>query len=187
PVELGLNYLKSGLIFRRKLDRMRVGPTQAVGVREVEMRLSPLPSLGGPQGVRLPAKPCCHQEIEQRHVFEIAAAILGEEVAQDRAACLDIGLKPDKPRTAIGCDDMSFGEETADGAGIAIVRQALVDAFLPRLIVGDGKGHQLLKGQIAIAIELDQTGRRSFLCRSYAFSRASGTPRTGRRDACFPG
>jgi hypothetical protein len=79
-------------------------------MREIEMGFRPPPSLGRPQGIGLAAEPCGHQQIKQRHVFQIAAAILGEEVAQDRAARFRVGLKPDKARSAIRgatCDSVS--------------------------------------------------------------------------------
>ena len=102
------------------------------------------------------AELCRYQQIEQRHVFEIAAAILGEEVAQDRAARLGVGLRTDKDRAAIRGGDMGLGQQAADGAGVAVIGQPLVDGLLPGMILGDGKGHQLLKRQITVAIDLHQ-------------------------------
>ncbi len=91
------------------------------------MGFRPSPSLGRPQRIRLAAKLCRHQQIEQRHVFQIAAAILGEEVPQDRAARFRVGLEPDKTRAAVGGGDVGFGEQAADGTGIAVVGQPLIE------------------------------------------------------------
>ena len=129
-VELGLRGIKGGLIFRRKLDRMRISPAQTMGVRKVEMGFRPFPTLGLPEGVCLPPEFRRDQQIEQRHVLEIAAAILGEEVAQDRAARLRIGFRTDKDRAAIRGGDMGFGQQAADRAGITVIGQPL-DRRLP--------------------------------------------------------
>jgi hypothetical protein len=51
---------------------------------------------------------------------------------------------------------MGFGEQTPDGAGIPVIGQPLINTFLPSVIIGDGKGHQLFKRQIAVAIDLHQ-------------------------------
>ena len=48
--------------------------------------------------------------IEQRHVLETAAAILGEEVAQDGAAGLGIGFRADEDRAAIRGGDVGLGQ-----------------------------------------------------------------------------
>ena len=120
-VEFRLYRCKSGLIFRRKLDRMRIGPPHAVGMREIEMGFRPFPSLGRPNRIGFATKLCRHQQIKQRHVFQIAAAILGEEVPKDRAACFGVRFETDKARAAVGCGHMVFGENATDGAGIPVI------------------------------------------------------------------
>lgn len=156
PVECRLRRFQSGLIVRRKLDRLRIGSPHAMRVREIKMSFCPFPALGCPNGIGLTAELCCHQEIEQRHVFEIAAAIFREQVAQDGAARLRVGFDPDEARTPVRGGHMGFGQHAADGAGVAVVGQALKDAFLSGMVVGDGKGHQLFEGQVAIRIDLHQ-------------------------------
>lgn len=99
PVECRLHRCKSGLIFRRKLNLMRVGRPHAVRMREIKLDLRPFPALGCPHGIGLTAELCSHQQIEQRYVFQIPAAIFGEEVAKDRAACFRVGLHPEARRS----------------------------------------------------------------------------------------
>lgn len=91
-VDFALCCLKGPLIFRRKLHRVRVGPPHSVRVREVEMDFGPFPALRLPQRIGFATGLCRHQLVKQRHILEIAAAILGEEVAQDRANRLRVGL-----------------------------------------------------------------------------------------------
>jgi len=82
-----------------------------------------------------------------------------KEVAQNRATGLNVSLQPDKPRPAIGCGDVGFGEQAADRAGLTVIGKTLIDTFLPNHVVCDGKRHQLIKSQIAIAIKLHQSWR----------------------------
>ena len=49
--------------------------------------------------------------------------------------------------------------QTADRSGITIIRQPLKRGFLPGMVLGDGKGHQLVERQMAIAIDFHQLGR----------------------------
>jgi hypothetical protein len=37
--------------------------------------------------------------------------------------------------------------------------QPPIDRFLPGMILGDGKGHQLVERQLAVAVSLHQLGR----------------------------
>lgn len=62
---------------------MLVGPAHAVGVREVQMRFRPFPALRLSHRVCLSPELGGDQQIEQRHVFPTAAAILGEKIAQN--------------------------------------------------------------------------------------------------------
>ena len=158
-VELGLRGIQGGLIFRRQVHCLRIGPAQPVAVRVVEEDLRPFPALRFHQCVGFASKLGHHQHIEQRHVLEIAAAILGEEIAQDRATNLGILFRADKDRAAIRGGDMGFGEHAADRAGIAVIGQPLIGGLLPGMVLGNRKGHQLVKRQIAVAVDLHQLGR----------------------------
>ena len=51
---------------------------------------------------------------------------------------------------------MCLGQQAANGACIAVMGQPLIDRFLPGVILGEGERDQLLKGQVAIAIDLHQ-------------------------------
>lgn len=153
-VEFNLHRFKGGPIFRQELDRMRVGPAHAVGMWEIEMRFRPFPALSFAYAIGGAPELSGDQQIEQCHILKVAAAILGKEIAQDGAARLGVGLDADEPRSAIRGGDMGFGEQAADGAGIAVVGQPLIDGLLPGMVSRDGESRQLLKGQIAVAIDL---------------------------------
>ncbi len=152
-IEFGLRSIKGGLIVGRKLHRVRVRSAQAMGVKEIEMDLGPSPTLRLPQGICRAPKFCGHQPIEQRNIFEVTAAILRKEVAQDRAARLRIGLHADKDRAAIRGGNMGFRQQATDRTGITIMRKPLKRRFLPSMILSDRKGHQLIHCQMAVAIE----------------------------------
>ena len=55
--------------------------------------------------------------VEQRHILVIAAAILREQVAEDRAACLGVGFRADEDRAAIRRRDIGLGQLAADDPG----------------------------------------------------------------------
>ena len=129
-----------------------------MAVRVVEEDLRPFPALGFHQGVGFAPKLGHDQHIEKRHVLEIVAAILGEEVTQDRTAHFRIGLRADKDRAAIGGGDVGLSEHAADRAGVAVIGQPLEGCFLPGMILGDRKGHQLVERQITVAVDLHQLG-----------------------------
>lgn len=75
------------------------------------MDLRPLPPLSFLQGGRFASELCHHKQVEKRHVLEIAATVLGEEVAEDRATHLGIGFRADKDRAAIRGGDVGFREQ----------------------------------------------------------------------------
>jgi hypothetical protein len=119
------------LVLHRKLDRMRVGPPHSMRMRKIEMDLGPFPALHFPQRIGFAAELCRHQQIKQRHILEIAAAILGEEVAQDRATRLRVGLHTNEHSAPVRGRHVRFSQQTANGAGIAVIGQPLIDHFLP--------------------------------------------------------
>src|SRR6266487_2744322 len=80
----------------------------------IQKDLRPFPSLRLQQGVRFASELGHYKEVEKRHVLEIAAAILAEEVAQDDTANLGILFRADKDRAAIRGGDMGFREHAAD-------------------------------------------------------------------------
>jgi hypothetical protein len=62
-------------------------------MRKIEMDLGPFPAFHLSHRIGFAAEFGRRQQIKQRHVLEIAAAILGEEVAQDRATRFRVGLR----------------------------------------------------------------------------------------------
>ena len=111
--------LKGRLILHRKLHRLRVGPPHSMRVRKLEMGFRPSPALRLPQRVGFAAELCCHQQIKQHHILEIAAAILGEEVTQDRATRLRIGLRTNEHRAPVCGRRMCLGQQTPNARLIA--------------------------------------------------------------------
>lgn len=61
------------------------------------------------------------QAVEKRHVFEPAAIVLGEEVAQHRAAGLLIGVHADEAHALVVGWNGGLGQELADLPGLDIV------------------------------------------------------------------
>ncbi len=159
-----------GGIVRRQFHRLRIGSTQAMAMRIIEIGLHPFPPFRLAQGGRRAFQLFQGQPVEQRHVLEIATAILGEQVAQDGAARVRVGLRPDKDRAAIRGGDIGLGEQAANGAGITVIRQPLIGGVLSGVILGDGEGHQLIQRQIAVAgrfaISLGDTAPSRKRCRT---------------------
>jgi hypothetical protein len=147
-----------GGVFLGKLHRMRIGPAQPVGVGIIDVNRNPLPAfrllhLRGDPFQLFDDKP-----VQQRGVFVEAAAILREQVADDVAACFGVGFRADEDRAPIRRRNMRSHEVAADEGRIAVIGQVFVNLFLPRMVLGDGEGHQLVQRQAAIAIDLHQFG-----------------------------
>jgi hypothetical protein len=159
-VYFGPGRVQRRLIRSRKLHRVRIDAAHAMGVGKVEMRFRPFPPLRLAQPIGLAAELGRDEEVQQRDIFQIAAAILAEEVAQQGAARLHIILKADKARAALGGRNVGFGEHAADGAGVPIVGETVEHGLLPGVILGDGKGCQLLQRQAAVAVDLASVSGR---------------------------
>ncbi len=59
--------------------------------------------------------------VEQGRVLEIAAAILGEQVAEDHAAGLLVGFGADEHRPPVGGRDVAGGQVTPDDPWLLVV------------------------------------------------------------------
>lgn len=75
----------------------------------------------------------------------------------DDAARLLVRLDSDKARHRIAKRYFVFGERVANHVGRPIeCLQALPSLLLPTVIVGDGKGHQVLERDLFLAVERDE-------------------------------
>jgi hypothetical protein len=83
---------KSGLIFRRKPDWMRK-VRRMPGAREVKVGFLPFPALSRRYDIGLAAKICRHQQIEQRHAFQISATRSPRIESPSLGASLDPGAR----------------------------------------------------------------------------------------------
>ena len=84
------------------------------------------------------------ETVEQHRILQPAATVFVKQIAGDDAASRLIGFDADKLRPLVRCLDGAFGEKTADGVRLLVeaLRQAIPDLLLPRMIVGDGEGHE---------------------------------------------
>jgi len=85
-----------------------------------------------------------------------AAAIFGEQVAQDGTACLHVGFRADEDSAPARRRDMRSHQFATNDVGLAIVGEVFENLLLPGMIVGDGEGHQMIERQVAIAVDLHQ-------------------------------
>lgn len=119
------------------------------------MGLNPLPPLGL-HPVRDLAQLLDGKHVEQARILEETASILTEQVADDVAARLDIGIGPDEHRTAIIGGHVVGGHIAPNDPRLPVVMQVLEHLLLPGVVFGDGECHKLIQGQPVLAIDLQQ-------------------------------
>ena len=99
------------------------------------------------------------EAFEQRLVEdEHAVLAVAEQVATDSAAGLLVGLQRDESHAAVGRRDLVLRKAVADDRRIVLlpVGKAGPDAFLGRMIVGDGEGHDMLERHLAAPEGIEQ-------------------------------
>ncbi|KPH86919.1 hypothetical protein GLUCOINTEAF2_0204244 [Komagataeibacter intermedius AF2] len=98
------------------------------------------------------------QPVQNGRILQPAAVVSLEQVAHDVATRYDIGLQPDETGTGIRSPDGLSRQHAADDIGFAIMALGhdLPDLFLPRVVVADGKGHQLLQAHPILLIDFKQ-------------------------------
>ena len=157
-LQLGLHAIEPGLLLRGQLLRVGVDPAHAVRVRVVDAGLGPPPALGRLQL----AGECCQlivgQPVEQSGILEPAAAILGEQVAGDRATGIGVGFGPDEHRPAVAGRHLRLGQQAADGVGFLVPGQAGEGLLLAGVVLGQRERGQLVERQPALAVDLQQPG-----------------------------
>lgn len=95
-----------------------------------------------------------HQPIEQHRILQPAAIILLEEIAQDAAASLFIGIDANEHRPLVRGADRGFGQQAADGIGLFLlaVPNRIPDLFLTGMIGTDGENHELFQRHAILGV-----------------------------------
>ena len=128
-----------------------------MAVREVGRDGDPLPALAA-QVLGCGLELLSDHTVEQHRILEPAATVLVEQIAGNDATSRFIGFDTDKLRPLVGRLDGAFGEKPADGVRLLIeaLRQAIPDLLLPRMVVGDGEGHELLERHAVLGIDVEE-------------------------------
>ncbi|MFZ3181126.1 MAG: hypothetical protein WA156_13170, partial [Methylocystis silviterrae] len=128
-----------------------------VAIGKIDRDLRPLPAFGAQRVGRFreffPRK-----AIKQRHILQPAAMILLEEIAKDNPARRLIGFNADEDRALVARLHRAFGQQTPDRVGLLDVRtvESLPNFLLPRMVVGDAYGHELLEAQFFGDVKVEQ-------------------------------
>jgi hypothetical protein len=121
------------------------------------MRLGPFPALGQNLARDL-AQLLGGEHVEQARVLEEPATVLAEQVTDDVAARLDIGVGPDEHRAPVGGGHVGGGHVAPDDPRLAVVMQVGENLLLSSVVLGDGKGHELVQRKAVLPIDLQQLG-----------------------------
>src|SRR3546814_14805754 len=123
------------------------------------MGLGPCPALGFNLASDL-AQLLDGEHVKQARVLEKPAPVLAEQVADDGAASLDIGVSADKHRAPIISRYVACGHVAPDDPRFAVVMQVCEYLLLQGMVLGDGEGHKLIQRKPVLPI--DQIGKASF-------------------------
>jgi hypothetical protein len=148
-----------GLLIRADFGSRVRQATQPGGmaVGEFERNLDPFPALGA-EGLGLGSELGDRQTIKQGQILQPPAIVLLEQVTHDDAARRLVGGDADEACALVGSADRALGQLAADVIGFLVVGagQALPDLLLPRLVVGDSEGHELLKRHLVVGVEVEE-------------------------------
>ena len=153
--------LDLGLLFVRRLGRLRTHPPEACGGAPVHVDpcLGPFPSRLQFPRRRLEA---VHGELVQQIGIvepDPPLVLLGEQVAVDPAARRLVGLDADEMRDGGRGRNPVLGQQALDlpsAGAVALLAHRRPDRTLARLIRGDGEGHQCVQIDFARAVGLKQ-------------------------------
>ncbi len=131
-----------------------------MAIGEVRRGLDPSPAFGADRLGRF-AQSLGDEHVDQSDILQPSTIIALEEIAQNDAASLLIGDKADEQGAAIGGPHAALGQRPADLIGLFVIGlgQALPDLLLPRVVAGDGEGHELFEAHAVLDIDLVQLGR----------------------------
>ena len=144
----------------RPFDRHRIDPPERRNVGVVQTGLGPFPALALAGLVGQSGQLVADQPVQQDHILQPAAAVLGEQVAQHPAPLGLVGLHADEADAPVIDADLGLGHGAADGVNGTILAQLLEHLPLPVLIRADAEGHQLVQGQRPVPIGRHQLRRR---------------------------
>ena len=157
----GLQRVDLGLLFGRDRGACRLDVLVLLGLLPVEFRgdLDPFPTLG-PERCRRLFELLPGKTVEQREIGQPALALFIEQIAEDRAAGLLVGLDADELGEAAGRRYVRLGERRTDGFGLAAplvpVWQLLPNLLLLAVIIAEREGHQLIERHLVLAEGRDQ-------------------------------
>ncbi|MDA9390457.1 hypothetical protein WN73_07055 [Bradyrhizobium sp. CCBAU 45394] len=96
--------------------------------------------------------------IQQGNVLQISAIVMLEQITQDAASGLFVGLEANEPSAAIGRADRLFCQQAPDLVGLVVARSAdlLPDLLLASRIGSHRERHELLERHAVLGIDLVQ-------------------------------
>ena len=126
-------------------------------VGKLDRGVDPLPALTGDL-VGDSAQLLVDQPVEQRDVLQPAAVLLGEEIAQHRAARRLIGVDADEAGALVGGRNRGLGQHAADLPRFILpgIADALPDLLLALVIGVDGEGFQHRQRHLVLRIGVEQ-------------------------------
>ena len=131
-----------------------------MAIRRINIDADPLPAFGGYViGNRLQL--LRDQAVEERHVFEPAAVVLGEEIAEHSATSLLIGFHANEEHALVIGRNGGFCEELANVPGLAAMGMLdrLPNLFLPGMVGIDGERHQHFQRHAVLGVDATQRRR----------------------------
>ena len=131
-----------------------------MSVSEVGRDLDPFPALGADR-LRLAFQFFGDEPVDQRDILQPPAVIALEQVAQHRAAGLEVGVDADELRPLVGGADRALGQHAPDDVGLLVVGslQSLEHLLLALVVAGDGEGHELVERHAVLSIDVEQRRR----------------------------
>ncbi len=116
---LGVERVDGRLLLGGEIGRFALQFAQAAGVAvgEIDGDRDPLPALRGDR-LGLRRQLLGDETIEQGDILQPAAIVVLEQIAQDAAACLLVGVEPDELRAAVGGAD-GLLPSACGGSGMA--------------------------------------------------------------------
>ena len=102
-----------------------------------------------------------NETIEQSDILQPAAIVMLEQISQNTATRLLVGVKPDKLRATIGGTDGLLRQHPPDLVWLIIAgaTDVLPDLLLSGVIGRDRERHELLEGHAIFGIDLVQLRR----------------------------
>ena len=143
------------LVLVGQANRLRIVAPHPMTVRIVDTRLGPFPALGQYLPGDL-AQPLHGKRVEQARILEETAVILGEQVANDIAPGLGVGIGADEHGPPVARGHVARGEVAPDDPRLLVPRQVIENLLLTGMVVGDDERRQLVERQPVLPIDVHQ-------------------------------